>query len=73
MAHVVKLPGGGTAISLGPQTAEELQGMIDRRHQVVLDYCKKMGWSPDPEKLTIEQILEIRDQPEWKNAGKETN
>ena len=52
--------------SVGKQPA-----FIERRHKVVMDYCKKMGWPLDVEKLSIEQILEIRETKKWKDAGKD--
>ena len=73
MAHPVKFPGGGTGISIGPQSPEEIQGIITRRHHVAMDYCKKKGWPTDPESLSWDQILEIRELPEWKLAGKAAN
>ena len=69
MAHVVKFPGGGTAISLGPQSPDEIQALIERRHKIAMDYCEKKGWPTDFEKLSWEQVLEVRALPEWKNAG----
>ena len=69
MAHVVKLPGGGACLSLGPQSVEEIQALIERRHKISVGYCERMGWPADPEKLSWDQILEIRALPEWKSAG----
>lgn len=43
-----------------------MEEIIRRRHEVVVEYCKKMGWEANPDKLTIEQIMEIRSQKEWK-------
>ena len=31
------------------------------------EYCKNKGWPIDANKLTIDQILEIRKQDSWKN------
>lgn len=36
------------------------------RSAVVEKYCIEQGWPIDPGKLSIEQILEIRKQNEWK-------
>jgi hypothetical protein len=40
-----------------------------KRHDFTVKYCKSKGWPTDPEKLSIDQIMEIRDQPEWKDAA----
>jgi hypothetical protein len=47
---------------------EQSQEIINRRHKIVCDYCAKMGWEANPEKLTIEQIMEIRSKKEWKEV-----
>ena len=31
------------------------------------EYCKKKGWPTEIEKLSIDQLLEVRAQPGWKN------
>lgn len=49
-------------------STEQQKEIIQRRHQIVLDYCKKEGWEADPNKLTFEQIFEIRKQKEWKEV-----
>ena len=49
-------------------TQEQSQEIINRRHNVVVAYCEKMGWEVSPEKLTMEQIMEIRSQNEWKEV-----
>lgn len=69
----IKLPSGGTVIHLGPGSVEDAQKVMDRRHQIVVAYCEKMGWPTEPKELSIDQILEIRLLPEWQNAGKESN
>jgi hypothetical protein len=51
-------------------TQEQSQEIINRRHKIVCDYCEKMGWEANPETLTIEQIMEIRSQKEWKEVPK---
>ena len=66
--YKIRIPGGGTAIHMGSeQEARERQALIDARHAFILAYTEKKGWDSDPEKLSIEQILEIRAQPGWKN------
>ena len=54
-------------------TQEQIQEIINRRHSIVVAYCEKMGWEANPEKLTIEQIMEIRSQKEWKEVPQLVN
>ena len=49
-------------------TQEQSQEIINRRHNIVVAYCEKMGWEANPQKLTMEQIMEIRSQKEWKEV-----
>lgn len=44
---------------------------MEKRHKFSMEYCRKQGWPEDPAKLSIEQIMEIRKQPEWIDAGKD--
>lgn len=37
-----------------------------KRRVFVVKYCETKGW--DPENLSLDQIMEIRQQPEWKAA-----
>jgi len=37
------------------------------REKFVRTYCVKKNWPLNPIELTIEQILEIRKQKDWKN------
>lgn len=65
---LVKLPFGGVAVA-PTGNASDRQRIVDARAKVVVDYCKAKGWPTDPTKLSIAQIMEIREQDEWKNAG----
>ena len=38
-----------------------------RRHDFTKEFCQKQGW--DMSNLSIDQIVEIRKQPEWIKAG----
>lgn len=67
MAQIIT-PQGDTII-VSDENAEQVRRVIDIRHQFILKYCKEKGWSEDPVKLTIPQILEIRSQDGWKNAS----
>lgn len=67
--------GGGVGVVVGaaPGEADEIQRKINARGAFVVKYAREQGWiGPDEEidvkKLSIEQILEIRDQDGWKNA-----
>jgi hypothetical protein len=60
----IKLFGGITLEGGSP----ELQEIFVIRSQFAEAYCKENKWT---EPLSIEQVLEIRSQPEWKNAGRE--
>jgi hypothetical protein len=50
-------------ISSSPQH----EGLIRTRDEVVEKWCKEHGVTND--EITIEQVLEIRSLPEWKNAS----
>lgn len=45
---------------------DELDKILQARHQFVLDYIKQKGWG-SVETLTLHQIMEIRSQEGWKN------
>ena len=49
---------------------EQSTEIIQRRHQIVLDYCEKMGWEANPSTMTIDQIMEIRATSEWRDVPK---
>lgn len=59
----MELPGGVVVHGLTAGQEE----LLKKRGQFVLDYCKAHGWSVEFEALSIEQILEIRSQDDWKN------
>jgi hypothetical protein len=67
----LKIPGGTTAVTFGTdeETAAQ-QSVIDIRTAFIKAYCKEQDWPEDVMELTIDQILQIRDQPGWKNAGR---
>jgi len=54
---------GNMTMVVDDETADALQ----KRHDFSMAYCKEKGWPQDAEKLTIDQILEIRKQPGWIN------
>ena len=41
--------------------------IIIRRAEFSNKYCADRGWDMDT--LTLEQVMEIREQPEWADAG----
>lgn len=69
----LKVPGLGTVIHTGSdQEAEEHQNFLTARAEFVANYCREKGWPVpgDPgfeEAISFEQIMEIREQPGWKD------
>lgn len=64
----IKLPNGATVVSTGtPEQSAYVQKLIDRRHAFVLSYCRSRGWPERAEDLSIDQIMEIREQPGWQH------
>jgi hypothetical protein len=51
-------------------TTDQSIDFIDKRHKFSIEYSIKQGWGDDISSLSIEQIMEIRKQPEWIEAGK---
>jgi hypothetical protein len=45
----------------------DVKQLLDARARFVEEYCRDKGWHPD--ELTLEQILEIRSQPGWRNSA----
>lgn len=50
------------------EIAEQQQEIINNRHEIVLAYCKEKGWDANPATMTMEQIMEIRSQQNWKEV-----
>ena len=50
---------------------ETIQEIAKRRIRFVYDYCKSKGLPLNPDDLTIEQIMEIRKEPDWINIPNE--
>lgn len=70
----IKLPGGGSVFTLGPPSdTDRAQRIIDSRYAFVVAYSKSKGWRDDVARLSIEQIMEIRSQPGWKNPQVDEN
>jgi hypothetical protein len=69
MTNTIRHPDGTVAIASSPEQAAKVQRIIDERHRFNVEYCTAKGWPTDPTKLTIAQIMEIREQDGWKNAG----
>lgn len=69
----IKLPFGETVIAMGSdEQAKKNQCIINRRWAFAQKYIAEKGWCIDRiEDLSIDQLIEIRSQPEWKNAGEE--
>lgn len=68
--NVVMPQGYMVKVSSNKHTESELKGVIFKREQIAHDYCVKKGWSIKPSELSFQQILEIRNQQEWIDAGK---
>lgn len=67
--HVIRMPGGAVAFAPAGD-AEAAQRVVDARHEFVVGYCQEKGWPHDDlESLSWEQIIEIRSQQGWKDAG----
>lgn len=45
-----------------------LAAKLEARVKFSLAYAKSKGWPEDPTKLSIQQIIEIRQQPGWEAA-----
>lgn len=70
MAKVIKVPGGLSILHPGTDAeVEAAESLISRRHKFVQEYCASKGWPTDPAKLSIENILEIRNQAGWKDPS----
>jgi hypothetical protein len=68
VSNRIDLPGGGVALHLGPkEEVPEMQRIINARYDFSITFCRSKGWSEELEELSIEQILEIRQQEGWKN------
>ena len=61
---------GGTIVPTSSDfhSEEQIKSIVKNRQQIAYDYCVKMGWPTEPTELSFEQIFEIRELPEWKNA-----
>ena len=47
--------------------SQEEVDFLQKRGEFFKKYCEEKGWPTDPEKLSIKQILEVREQEDWKN------
>jgi hypothetical protein len=50
-------------IGADSQTVDLLQA----RDKFYKEYCQKKGWSTNPGDLSLNQVMEIRSQEDWKN------
>lgn len=67
----IKLPDNlGSVIMHGTQEdADKTQAIFDARHAFAQKYCQEQGWPTDLSKLSIDQILQIRAQENWKKPS----
>lgn len=49
------------------ETSMSLEDIVMLRESFVTQYCATKGW--DKDKLTTEQIMEIRSMKEWQTPG----
>lgn len=49
---------------------DDIRAIIRERDKFIREYCEKKGWTANAVDMTFDQIMEIRNQPEWKNAGR---
>lgn len=70
MAKFIKTPQDGPVVlhTGSDEEAEAVQAKLDRRHEFIVKFCGEKGWPTNPKELTIEQIMEIRNQPGWRDA-----
>lgn len=47
-------------------TQEDLD-FLNKRADFTEEYCKKIGWPSELDDLSMEQVMEIREQDGWKN------
>ena len=69
----LKMPEGSGLHAIHPGTERQARSMeqaLQARHDFNLKYMAEQGWGDDTSALSIEQIMEIRRQPEWIAAGK---
>lgn len=76
MTEVKMPPGFPDGMSVvhpgGKDEAAKMEGFMAARHQAILTICKEKGWiSSDEEfdssKMSMEQLMEVRQDPRWKN------
>lgn len=67
MRHIIKTTFGETVTFSGTkEEAEKVEKKLNARGEFAKKYMEKKGWSI--ENLSVDQLLEIRNQEEWKNA-----
>lgn len=46
----------------------EMERVFKARHAFAVQYCAEQGW--DMDNIDIKQLIEVRAQDGWKNAGR---
>lgn len=64
----IKLPNSDQAVIVDSDQADHVEKMFKARHEFTMKYMAEKGWGDNIEDLSIEQILEIRDQDGWLKA-----
>lgn len=70
MEKKVQIPGTDYFAITQEGSFDRVKKVIMARGEFIQKYCKEKGWPDDPLELSFEQILEIRSQQEWIDAGK---
>jgi hypothetical protein len=64
----VKLPFGLRTFTLcSDEEALAFAELARKRAEFALAYMKEKGWGSNPDTISIEELMEIRDQPGWKD------
>ena len=63
----VKIEVAGGSVSVVGNVSAEQEVFLKKRATFVETYCAEKGWPSEISKLTMKQILEIREQPGWQN------
>jgi len=64
----IELPNGTTVFTHGTQAeADRQKKFLEARYAFSKKYAKEKGWGEDLDKLSLDQIFEIRKQAGWQS------